>query len=197
MRQIPADKYEARRVQLAGAALEALGESGYAKTGMREIAQKSGFTHAVLHYYFADKFDLICCSIRHSKAQCVKRYDGVTATARTQDELMEGFLEKLTETIRDESQMHCLWYDLRSQALFEASLREVVNEIDESIEAMVWRVVTRYAELGGRMPAVTSGAAYALLDGLFQKCLLRHVSDVPTAIPQLIEEVRTLLPMLG
>jgi AcrR family transcriptional regulator len=196
-RRIPADKYEARRVELAEAALETLGELGYARTSLREIAQKSEFTHAVLHYYFADKADLIRCSIRHFKAKCVTRYDVVTATAATQEELMQGFLEKLAETIRDETQMHCLWYDLRSQALFEESFREVVNEIDESLEDMVWRIVSRYAELGGRTPSVTRGVAYALLDGLFQKHLLRHVSHESDAIAQLLEEVRALLPLLG
>lgn len=101
-------RYEARRVELAEAALETPGELGYAKTSLREIAQKSDFTHAVLHYYFSDKLDLICCSIRHFKARCITRYDMVTAEAQTCEQLMEGFLEKLAETIRDEQQMHCL-----------------------------------------------------------------------------------------
>jgi AcrR family transcriptional regulator len=196
LRRLPVDKYEARRVELAEATLETLSELGYAKTSLREIAQKSDFTHAVLHYYFSDKLDLIRCSIRHLKAKCVTRYDAVTAEAQNGEELVDGFLEKLAETIRDEAQMHCLWYDLRSQALFEESFREVVNEIDKSLEDMVWRLVTRYAELRDGKPAATPGVAYALLDGLFQKHLLRHVSKQPDAISGLLEEVRQLLPRL-
>ena len=102
-----------RRIELAEAALETLAELGYARTSLREIAQKSEFTHGVLHYYFSDKVDLICCCVRHYKAKCVTRYDQVTAAAQSRDELMKGFLEKLGETIRDEAQMHRLWYDLR------------------------------------------------------------------------------------
>ena len=37
---------------------------------------------------------------------------------------------------------------------------------------MIWRVVTRYAELAGRPPAMTPAAAYGVLDGLFQQALL-------------------------
>jgi AcrR family transcriptional regulator len=196
LRRLPADKYEARRVELAEATLETLSELGYAKTSLREIAQKSDFTHAVLHYYFSDKLDLIRCSIRHLKAKCVTRYDAVTGAAQNREELVEGFLEKLAETIQEEAQMHCLWYDLRSQALFEASFRDVVNEIDKSLEAMVWRIVTRYAALNDETPAVTPGVAYALLDGLFQKHLLRHVSNQPDAVSGLLDEVRQLLPRL-
>ncbi|MBN3744377.1 TetR/AcrR family transcriptional regulator [Burkholderia sp. Se-20373] len=196
-RRDPIDKYEARRVELAEVALQTLSELGYAKTSLREIAQKSEYTHAVLHYYFEDKLDLIRCSIRHFKAQCATRYDAVVEAAQSQDELMQGFLCKLEETIRNEPQMHSLWYDLRAQALFETSFRDVVTEIDKSLEDMVWRVITRYAELGGKTVSISSSAAYALLDGLFQKHLLRHVSDDPNAVRDLIEEVRVLLPKLG
>ena len=111
------DKFSARRIELAEAALETLAELGYARTSLREIAQKSEFTHGVLHYYFSDKVDLICCCVRHYKAKCVTRYDQITSAAQSRDELMKGFLEKLGETVRDEARMHCLWYDLRAQSL--------------------------------------------------------------------------------
>ena len=49
----------------------------------------------------------------------------------------------------DDAPMHRLWYDLRSQALFEASFRDDVLEIDATLEQMIWQVVSRYAELRG------------------------------------------------
>jgi hypothetical protein len=69
-------------------------------------------THGVLHYYFSDKVDLICCCVRHYKSKCVTRYDRITPAAQSRDELMKGFLEKLGETVRDEAPMHRLWYSL-------------------------------------------------------------------------------------
>ncbi len=72
--------------------------------------------------------------------------------------------------------MHCLWYDLRTQSMFEESLREAVTLIDKTLEEMIWRVVSRYAELAGRPPAMTPAAAYGVLDGLFQQALLGHVA---------------------
>ena len=71
------EKFNARRIELAEAALETLGELGFARTSLREIAQNSAFTHGVFHYYFSDKLDLICCCVRHYKAKCVTRYDEV------------------------------------------------------------------------------------------------------------------------
>lgn len=193
----PDEKFGARRLELAEAVLKTLGELGYARTSLREIAQKSEFTHGVFHYYFADKVDLICCSVRHYKSKCITRYDEVTANARSQDELLEGFLEKLSETIQHEADLHRLWYDLRSQALFEPAFRKDVQEIDKSLEDMVWRIATRYAELGATKVSVTPEALYALFDGLFQKYLLKFLSKDRDAVSSLLAGVRQMMPMIA
>jgi AcrR family transcriptional regulator len=195
--RVPVDKLTARRVELAEAALETLGELGYARTSLREIAQNSAFTHGVFHYYFADKNDLICFCVRHYKAKCVKRYDQVVATAQSREALMSGFLEKLSETLRDEAPMHRLWYDLRAQAMFEQAFREDVAQIDKSLENMIWRIALRFAELGGRSPALSSASLYALFDGLFQKTLLMHLSGDRSAIQAFKDEIAVLLPTIA
>ena len=189
----PVDKYAERRTELAEATLQTLSELGYARTSLREIAQNSAFTHGVLHYYFTDKFDLILCSVRHYKARCVTRYDEVTAGARSDDELLEGFLAALATTLREEAHLHRLWYDIRAQAMFEAALRADVAEIDKSLENMIWRIISRFAELGGKTPGVTPSAIYSAIDGLFQNYLLKHLSGDPRAIPDMDADVRFVM----
>src|ERR1700761_2213549 len=136
-RPAPVDKYDARRNQLAESALRTLGELGYARTSLREIASNSEFSHGVVHYYFDDKLELIVYCVRYYKARCVTRYDEVVATSATADELVRGFAAKLAETIRDEAPMHRLWYDLRTQSMFELTLREAVTMIDKTLEEMI------------------------------------------------------------
>jgi AcrR family transcriptional regulator len=121
-----------RRRALADSALRTLGELGFARASLREIAHNSEFSHGVVHYYFHDKIDLIVYCVRQYKATCVTRYDSVIAEAETADGLVEAFAAKLCETIRDESPMHGLWHDLRAQSLFEESLREAVTAIDRT-----------------------------------------------------------------
>lgn len=191
------DKFAERRAELAEAALQTLSELGYARTSLREIAQNSEFTHGVLHYYFSDKVDLILCSVRQYKARCATRYDEVTARATTYDELMEGFLESLGDTVRQEAHMHRLWYDIRAQALFEAAFRDDVAEIDKSLENMIWRIVCRFAELTGEPQTMPASVIYALLDGLFQQCLLKHLSGDPGAIAQLQADVRLVVSKIA
>jgi hypothetical protein len=92
---------------------------------------------------------MILCGVRRYKAQCVTHYDQITAQATTYDELMTGFLASLGDTMREEAHLHRLWYDIRAQTLFEAAFRADVAEIDKSLENMIWRVVSRFAELTG------------------------------------------------
>jgi len=190
------DKFTARRNELAEAALKTLAERGYAQTGLRDIAQNSEFSHGVLHYYFADKTDLITHCVREYKAVCVTRYDEVVETATTAAELATGFLDKLAETLTDEAPMHRLWYDLRNQSMFEPAFRADVTEIDLSLERMIWRIVTRYAQLSGLSPQVGSPTMYAIFDGLFQQALLRQLAGEPSAAADLRAAVTEALPHL-
>ena len=174
--------YDERRDLLAESALTTLGQRGYANTSLRDIAANSPFTHGVVHYYFRDKTELITHCVRQYKARCIHRYDSVVETAATAEELVAGFADRLVETLVEEAPMHRLWYDLRSQAMFDARLHDDVLAIDAGLEDMVWRVLRRYAQLSGRELAVTSAEAYAILDGLFERALLRHLAGQPDAL---------------
>jgi AcrR family transcriptional regulator len=187
-------RVEERRMQLAQSALETLGELGYARTSLRDIAQNSDFTHGVVHYYFADKVELITTCVRLYKAQCVNRFDAIVLTSTSAPELLERFAQRLVDSIHTEAKLHRLWYDLRTQSMFEDAFREDVLEVDEAIQGLTWRVVTRYAALADGVPLLDERAAYALFDGLFEKALLHHISGVKSAGAELKSRVRWLLP---
>ena len=190
------DKVERRRVALAESALKTLGELGYARTSLREIANNSEFTHGVVHYYFRDKIDLISYCVRHYKTKCAQRYDEVVETAASADELAVGFLGKMTQTLVEETPMHRLWYDLRAQSMFEEQLRDDVVAIDQLLEQMIWRILTRYADLVGGTPTVDAPTAYALLDGLFEQAVVGYAADPDRVPDQLADRVSRVLPKL-
>lgn len=195
-RRTPAEKHDARRNQLAESALQTLGELGYARASLREIATNSEFSHGVVHYYFHDKLELIVYCVRYYKAQCVTRYDSVVADATTADGLLDAFAAKLVETLSTEAPMHRLWYDLRAQSMFEPGLRDAVTHIDSTLQQMIWRVVDRYARLAGREPALAPAAAYGVLDGLFQQALLGHQDGGQEVLDDLVAQVHGLMPMM-
>jgi AcrR family transcriptional regulator len=170
------DKFAQRRAQLANSALRTLAELGYARTSLREIAQNSEFSHGVLHYYFRDKVDLITYCVRQYKAATINRYDQVLAASATADDLRKRFVAGMATSLGRDTDMHRLWYDLRAQSMFEESFRDDVREIQSSIERMVVRIVRLYAERAGLRVVVPSPLVYALVDGVFQHALLRHLA---------------------
>ncbi|MFN8097655.1 MAG: TetR/AcrR family transcriptional regulator [Dermatophilaceae bacterium] len=190
------DKSVERRDQLAQSALLTLGQFGYARTSLRDIAANSEFSHGVVHYYFADKTELITYCVRYYKAQCVTRYDDLLAESGTALELLTRFGDKLAETLVTDSAMHRLWYDLRTQAMFEDALRPDVLMIDATLEDMIWRVLSRYAELSSRTLVADSGTAYAMLDGIFERGLLRHLTGDPDAVTTMRAQASALIPAL-
>jgi AcrR family transcriptional regulator len=192
----PNDKFTQRRDELASAALQTLAELGYARTSLREIAQNTDFSHGVLHYYFNDKFDLITHCVKQYKTTCVQRYDEIVLTSTSAHDLSDNFALAMAATADEDAMLHRLWYDMRSQSMFEASFRADVLEIDDSLSEMIWRVVARYAELAARPLTVTSSTAYAMFDGLFQQALLRHLAGSADALTNMATEIRRLLPSL-
>ena len=191
-----ADKFAERRRQLAESALATLSELGYARTSLRDIAYHSGFTHGVLHYYFRDKADLIAQGVRQYNERCVTRYDDILATATTADELREGFGLRMADTLVNETAQHRLWIDLRDQSLFDPSFRDAIVEIDTALEQMIWRILSRYAELDGLTLAVTPSFAYALFDGIFQMALVSHIGGDENAADTMIGHLNTALALL-
>jgi AcrR family transcriptional regulator len=190
------DKFEARRGELADATLATLGELGYARTSLRGIAQKTDFSHAVLHYYFRDKIELITFCVRRYKEHCVTRYDEIVAEAASPEELARQFADALVGTMLEDTPMHRLWYDLRTQAMFDKALLPTVVDLDRQLEEMIWRVVSRYAELAATTPAVPSAAAYSVFDGLFENCLMRYLAEDGSTTERLRTESAWLLTRL-
>jgi AcrR family transcriptional regulator len=170
---------------------------GYARASLREIANNSDFSHGVVHYYFEDKHDLIVYCVREYKAVCVRRYDPVIDDATTSAELVAGFADKLVETLAEDAAMHRLWYDVRTQSMYDERLRDVAIEIDGWLEDMIWRIVSRYAELAGGEPAMPSNVLYGIFDGLFQQALIsvtlggEAALDLRTLVHQLLPTMIT------
>lgn len=174
-RRTRVDKFEERRRELADAALLALADLGYARTSLRTIAEHTKFSHGLLHYYFADKVELITYCVRRYKAACVQRYEGGVGEVATPAELAAACADGLAAALADAPLMHRLWYDLRSQSMFEEAFRDDVAEIDDSLQDMIWRNVSAYADLAG------DAAELLAVGGL--RAVRRPVPASPAALP--------------
>ncbi len=185
-----------RRAQLAQAALEVLSESGYARTGLRDIAQHSSYSHGVLHYYFKDKSALILEAIRLFKTTCITRYDDALEGITTADAVLAVLGERLTHSVEVDGRAHRLWYDVRTQGWLGAVDGAELAAIDALLQAMVLRVLDAYTRLAGVRLLVEGATAYALVDGLFQRALQEHFQGDPYAARTLLARLGQALPLL-
>jgi hypothetical protein len=103
----------------------------------------------------------------------------------------------MAATLREDATLHRLWYDLRNQSMFDEAFRADVHEIDQSLERMIWRIVTKFADLSGTPLAVTPPVAYAMFDGLFQHALINHLAGSADAAPDLEENLQRVLDSLA
>lgn len=151
------------RNELASHAIVALSELGYARTGLRDIATLSGRSVGALTYYFDDKIDLISYCVRLYKEEFVRHIDAAMTGHSSRDEVRESVTTAFAWAIEHDAHKHRLWYDIRSQSLFEEAFRPVVREIEENLTAMVARFLTRLGRSSN-----SAQTTYYLLDGLFR-----------------------------
>lgn len=165
-------KRSERKEELANAAIDALKQLGYARTSLRDIAELSGVSVGMLHYYFVDKTDLIKYCVRKYKTGFVAGLDAIMEGADPNSSIAEAFSEGLCESIRDDAETHRLWYDIRSQAMFDFDFLDVVEEIESELIELVARLFRR---LG--FPESMALAGYIELDGAFRYYLQRHLAN--------------------
>ncbi len=167
------NKRDDKKKQIAESALEALKVLGYANTSLRDIAENSGLSLGMLHYYFEDKSDLIIHCVSIYKKEFVAEMTAALEMAEGRDEVIAHFAEALTVSIVDRESTHRLWYDIRNQAMFDVSFRPIVDELEGNLIDIV-----ALAMRGAGSPPTTSRyLTYALLDGLFRLIMQDRITE--------------------
>lgn len=182
-------KRDEKKRQIAESAIEALKELGYANTSLRDIAEKSDMSLGMLHYYFEDRTDLIIYCVQIYKEAFVRNIAEAMGKAQGRESVIDAFSEALVASIVDDSMTHKLWYDIRTQAMFDATFRPVVNDIEQKLIEIVR---TAYVRAGGDVPDDMS-ISYALLDGVFRHLMQGQIQNAPKSRDELRETLRALL----
>ncbi len=176
------------RDELAAHAIQTLAQLGYARTGLRDIAQQSGRSVGSLTYYFDDKNDLICHCVRLYKEKFIAEIDVAVRRGRMQGNVIEAVAKAFATAVAEDAETHRLWYDIRSQSLFESQFREVVGEIETNLILLISRVLE---SIGLSTSDVT--LTYFLLDGAFRIALQEHLEGQTGAAARLEAQVKSVL----
>ncbi len=182
-------KRDEKKRKIAENAIEALKQLGYANTSLRDIAGNSDLSLGMLHYYFEDRSDLIIYCVQIYKQEFVRKIVSALEQAEGRDQVIDAFSEALVVSIIDDEMTHRLWYDIRTQAMFDATFRPIVAEI----EAMLIDIVRTAFQKAGH--GVQDGVElhYALLDGAFRYYMQGQISSTALTREKLKSVFRNLL----
>ena len=133
-----------------------------------------------------DDYDNLELACQHHLVLSLELKDGevLQATATDAAELRSRVAETMATTLREEARLHRLWYDLRTQALFDDRFAASINEIDDSLAALTWKAVIAYAELCESVVIITPAIVYATADGLFHRALRDLITGDAEAVAQ-------------
>ena len=164
-----AAKRETKRREIAESAIEALKTYGYAQTTLRDISAHSDLSLGMLHYYFESKEDLLIYCVRQYKVTFVETIRRATEDVNAPEDIQRAFCEALVDTILSRADIHRLWYDIRSQAMFDKTFVPIVTEIETMMQSLLEPFV-RSAD-----DAVDISGLYARVDGVFRFLLQDHL----------------------
>lgn len=181
-----------KKEELATAAIGVLKQLGYARTSLRDIAKASGLSVGSLHYYFEDKVDLIGFCVQRYKSAFLDEMGAILNGPAEGEVLARNLVRGLAHSILRNAETHRLWYDFRSQAMFDPAFREVVADIEDAVIEVVSRLLDRLGQTGADvMPA------YFLLDGAFRYYLQRHLAGDSTAAATFEQAIADVLVRLA
>ena len=180
-----------KKDELADHAITALKQLGYARTSLRDIAEMSGVAVGTLHYYFEDKVDLITYCVRRYKVGFVADMGSILEADVEPEQLADRFIKGLSLSIRRDAETHRLWYDIRTQAMFDPAFEEVVADIEDGLRELVATFLSRT----GVSPE-QARPTYLVLDSFFRFHLQAYLRGDKGAPAQFEIEVSALLNRL-
>lgn len=164
-------KREDKKRQIAASAIKALVVLGYANTSLRDIAEQSDMSLGMLHYYFEDKIELITYCVTRYKEDFISQLDGVMEQAESAEQAEQLFHNLLVHTIITDAATHRLWFDIRTQSLFDEVFLDTVTDLEKALVDVVQRVADRMSL------QADAEVLYALVNGMFRIQMQRYTSD--------------------
>lgn len=182
-----------KQLQIADSALETLKTLGFARTSLRDIAAASGLSLGSLHYYFADKTELIGYCVALYKHRFITDLRAALDRADTALQVQRTLAEALTHAVADGDANHRLWYDIRTQALFDPAFRPQIAAIEAELAGLMSQALARAGRPSGPAEA---RLAYGALDGVFRDLMQGQITGTPRPRAEIADQLEALLARL-
>jgi AcrR family transcriptional regulator len=181
-----------RTSELLDAACRVIARAGAARLRMSDVAREADVSTALVHYYFATRPELLRAAFLFADARVDAYVDeliaGLDTAAERLERLLSVYVADSDELMRENS---ILWREMWSHAVFDDSLRAVVEEsYADWLDQVQTAIADAVAEGSARTDDV-DGASHrlaAIVDGLSSRIALGMLTG-----PRAAELVRDAL----
>ncbi|MET3176671.1 UNVERIFIED_ORG: AcrR family transcriptional regulator [Arthrobacter sp. UYCu721] len=149
---------QARRLEIAGAALRCFGRKGFQGTSMADIIAESGLSAGAIYGHFKSKDELIEISVREILDHLLGEIDAVRSSDPLPEphEVLRTFLRGIREDIVDRGLLIQVW----AEAMSDPGLRRVAaGTVTGLKELFADYLTTWYTQSRGLTPTEASGRA--------------------------------------
>lgn len=185
--------------QILEAARRVLAQQGFAGATISQVAAEAGVSRGLLHYYFANKEELLARVVRSNVETSLALVAAMFSSCTTANELAAGLCKALRGMLQSSPEFFMLFFEswalARQSSVVAEELQQLYRQFREAMadgltELAARGVITPLEPIGGLAAVLT-----AVVDGLGLQLITEpELIDEP-AVWQATEQ--TLLLMLG
>ena len=194
-RRTQAERTEATRTKLLDATLECLAEVGYAGTTTTEVSRRAGVSRGAQLHHFPTRAELVTAAARHVLEARVEEVEVALAAMPEGPERTQSVIDLLWGIFQGPTTE--AWVELVIGGRSDPELAELVAEIAEELDEVVWRLWGELFPTGiGSFVDEISDAIPALLFAVLDGLTVRRMTGAANATER-SEQVIQLMKLLA
>ncbi|WP_244648335.1 TetR/AcrR family transcriptional regulator [Ruminiclostridium herbifermentans] len=127
--------------KILNAAFKCISSKGYANVSLRNIADEAGVVLSQLNYYYKNKEGLFVEVVKTLAQKYINEIEDTLAKGKSEKERIMSLIGYFQKTMRKDSGLFRILFDLTSMSLWSAPLKELLNNLVNNITALIEKYI--------------------------------------------------------
>jgi len=127
--------------KILNAAFKCISVRGYANVSLRDIADEAGVVLSQLNYYYKNKEGLFTKIVKTLSQQYLNEIENNLKKGKSEKERITCLIEYFQKVLRKTPEFFKLLFDLTSMALWSTSLKELQNDLFNSLANLIEKYI--------------------------------------------------------
>ncbi|MDK2800457.1 MAG: hypothetical protein PWQ70_2076 [Clostridiales bacterium] len=127
--------------KILNASFKCISARGYANVSLRDIADEAGVVLSQLNYYYKNKEGLFIEIVKTLARQYLNEIEDNLKKGKSEKERITYLIKYFQEMLRKNPELFKLLFDLTSMALWSASLKELLNDLFNSLAGLIEKYI--------------------------------------------------------